>query len=235
MSLTYNKRMEEKALDKKYTDFINNLVTQVKKIIPQDINQLQSDYLKNNLERSSLLLAQSMQEEKAFSKLDFKTKCTYLQIMAEWSFHKEIDLFRSGIPAKHWKPIMQKIWATMWDVMFACVNNNATEEVLLDVVEKYVNKTYLNSIEELKKSNIINEETLERAKEQSNIKIMAQELQVYKKIANIIKRALFILFLGITIGLAVSFIVFKFKMIGIIIVLTAAIALNVYVLINNKK
>ena len=227
--------MDEKALDKKYNDFIKKMLSHVQELIPRDINRLQSDYLKNNLEKSSMLLAQSMQEEKTFSKIDFKTQCMYIQIMAEWSFHKEIDLFRSGIPAKHWKAIMQKIWATMWDVMFACINNNATEEVLLDVIEKYVDKAYISSIEELKKSNVISEETVERAKEQSNIKIMAKELQIYKNIASWIKRGLFILFLGVSIGLAVSFIVFKFKMIGIIVVLTAAIGLNVYVLTNNKK
>ncbi len=227
--------MEEKALDKKYTDFIKGMISHVEELIPKDINRLQAGYLKNNIEKASIVLAQSMQNEKAFSKLDFKTQCTYLQIMTEWSFHKEIDLFRSGIPAKYWKPIMQKILATMWDVMYACVNNDATEEVLLDVIEKYVTKTYISSIEDLKKSNIINAETEERAKEQSNIKIMAQELLVYQNIIKWVKRGLFILFLGVTIGLAVSFIVFKFQTIGVIFVLTALTASNVFVLTHNKK
>ena len=227
--------MDEQALDKKYTDFIENLLSHVQELIPKDINKLQANYLKNNIEKSSRVLAQSMQNEPTFAKLNFKMQCTYLQIMAEWSFHKEIDLFRSGIPAKHWKPIMQKIWTTMWDVMHACVNNNATEEVLLDVIEKYVTKTYINSIEELKKSNIINKETEERAKEQSNIKVMAQQFIIYQKIIEWTKRGLFLLFLGVTIGLAVSFIVFKFKTIGVIAVLTILTASNILVLTHNKK
>ncbi len=228
-------KMDEKALDKKYTDFIEEIVSQVQELIPRDINKLQSDYLKNNIEKSSKTLAQSMQNDKSFSKLDFQTKCTYLQIMAEWSFHKEIDLFRSGIPAKYWKQIMQKIWTTMWDVICACVKNDATEVVLLDVIEKYVSKTYVESIEELKKQNAITEETEEKAKEQSNIKIMAKQLHFYQNFVKWLKRGLFLLFLGVTIGLAVSFIVFKFKMLGIIIVLSAAIILNVIILMGNNK
>lgn len=53
-------------------------------------------------------LASSMEDDEEFSQLDFDSQCFYIQVMAEWSFHKEIDLFRSGIPAKYWKIVMQK-------------------------------------------------------------------------------------------------------------------------------
>ena len=103
--------------------------------------------------------------------------------MAEWSFHKEIDLFRSGIPAKYWKIVMQKIWFTMWEVMYACVKNDAPNEVILSLVERFVNRTYRDSVEELKESNLIDEETEEKAKEQSNIEKMANEIREERKIS----------------------------------------------------
>ncbi|MBR1425112.1 hypothetical protein IJ579_06075 [bacterium] len=225
--------MEEKTLDKKYEDFIDGLLTQVNDLVPKDINKLQSSYLINNMRKSARVLALSMQEEKVFSKLDFLTHCTYIQVMLEWSFHKEIDLFRSGIPAKHWKPIMQKIWATMWDVMFACVENQATDDVLLNVIEKYVTKTYENAIDELKAKNEITPETGEKAKEQSNIKIMAQELKIAVSAYKWIKKLIIMLAIGISTGLAVAFIVFKLQLLGIVIVLSLAIAINV-LMITNK-
>ena len=63
--------MEEKALNKKYTQFIKNLTEQVSGVLPSDINKLQEDYLISNIRHSATLLAKSMQEDDVFKKLDF--------------------------------------------------------------------------------------------------------------------------------------------------------------------
>ena len=36
---------------------------------------------------------------------------------------------------------MQKIWYTTWEVMYACVKNNAPESVVLSLVERFVNRS----------------------------------------------------------------------------------------------
>ena len=105
--------MDEKEIDKKYTEYIESLIEQMTPMLPEDVNALQKDYLISNIRKSATLLASSMEDDEEFSQLDFDAQCFYIQVMAEWSFHKEIDLFRSGIPAKYWKIVMQKIWFTM--------------------------------------------------------------------------------------------------------------------------
>ncbi len=45
---------------------------------------------------------------------------------------------------------MQKIWYAMWEVMFACVKNDAPEAVVLSLVEQNVNTT-TDAVEELKR------------------------------------------------------------------------------------
>ena len=167
--------MEEIAVDKKYLEYIDNFIKQITPLLPKDVNKLQQEYLVNNIKYSTVLLASSMQTDTVFKSLNFEKQCLYIRIMGEWSFHKEIDLFRSGIPARHWRNIMQKIWYTVWEVMYACIQNSASDEVLLSIIERYVNKTYNYAIEDLKQSHIIDESTVEQAKEQSNIEIMAQE------------------------------------------------------------
>lgn len=220
--------MDEKEIDKKYIDFIENLIGQIQPLLPKDVNKLQEDYLVSNIRKSAILMASGIQDDEEFSRIDFEQQCFYIQIMAEWSFHKEIDLFRSGIPAKYWKVVMQKIWYAMWEVMYACVKNEAPETVVLSLVERFVNRTYRDAVEELKENEIIDEKTEEKAKEQSNIKIMAQEVQEVRAINQKVKNIVRYLGLGIIISILVSFLILKFKIYGVIVILTLLVYYNVF-------
>ena len=220
--------MDEKEIDKKYIDFIENLIGQIQPLLPKDVNKLQEDYLVSNIRKSAMLMASGIQDDEEFSRIDFEQQCFYIQIMAEWSFHKEIDLFRSGIPAKYWKVVMQKIWYAMWEVMYACVKNEAPETVVLSLVERFVNRTYRDAVEELKENEIIDEKTEENAKEQSNIKIMAQEVQEVRAINQKVKNIVRYLVLGIIISIVVSFLILKFKIYGLIVILTLLVYYNVF-------
>ena len=53
-------------------------------------------------------MASSMDKAEEFKKLEFENQCFYIQVIAEWSFHKEIDLFRSGIPQNTGKLLCRK-------------------------------------------------------------------------------------------------------------------------------
>ena len=215
---------EAEAIDKKYTDFIESLIEQVSPLLPEDVNELQKSYLIKNMRKSATLLAGSMQEDEEFKRLDFEAHCFYIQVIAEWSFHKEIDLFRSGIPAKYWKVVMQKIWFATWEVMYACVKNDAPESVVLSLVERFVNRTYNDAVDELRQNQLIDEDVEEKAKEQSNITVMAKamatKIKTERKINRKIKLFITRFLLAIVLGAIVSFVIIKFKIIGIAIILT---------------
>ena len=226
--------MEDKAIDKKYSDFIEDLINQVCPLLPEDVNELQKNYLIKNIRKSATLMATSMQDDDAFSNLDFDEQCFYIQVIAEWFFHKEIDLFRSGIPAKYWKVVMQKIWFTMWEVMYACVKNDASHEVTLPLVERFVNRTYREAVEELKESQIIDGETEEKAKEQSNIDKMARELQKTRKISAGIKNIIYYSILFLCISAIVSIIILKFQTYGVIAILILLVIYHILPIRNNR-
>ena len=44
--------MEEIAIDKKYSDFIEDLLEQVTPLLPKDVNELQKSYLLTNIRKS---------------------------------------------------------------------------------------------------------------------------------------------------------------------------------------
>ena len=218
--------MDTAELDKKYVDFIDDLVSQISPLLPKDVNKLQEGYLADNIKYCACQLAKSLQNEEVFQKLDFQTQCKYIQIMAEWSFHKEIDLFRSGISPKYWKIVMQKIWYTIWEVMFACVQNDAPDPVVLDLVERYVGRTYLDAIEELKNSNLIDQETEKNAKVQSNIQIMAEEYKSKKNLKKL-KTVINYILLFLVICIVVSCLILRFKTYGIIAVMCFLVVYNI--------
>jgi ABC-type glycerol-3-phosphate transport system permease component len=216
--------MDDKAVDKKYTDFIEDLISQVTPLLPEDVNELQKNYLIQNMRKSANLMASSMVDNEEYQKLDFDGQCFYIQIIAEWSFHKEIDLFRSGISPKYWKCVMNKIWYVMWEVMYACVKNDAPEATVLSLVEKFVNRAYFDAIEELKESSYIDDKVEEKAKEQSNIRKMALEYKIGKSIVNRIKNIILRIFIAIIIAGIVSFAIIKFKVLGLVVILTFLLA-----------
>ena len=219
--------MEEVAVDKKYLDYIDNFIEQITPLLPKDVNKLQQSYLVSNIKYSTILLASSMETDPIFKSLVFERQCLFIRIMGEWSFHKEIDLFRSGIPAKHWRNVMQKIWYTVWEVMYACIQNSAPDDVLLSIIERYVNRTYNYAIEDLKQSNIIDEAIEEKAKEQSNIEIMAQEYRAkIQKRKN--KKIIYYALLFVLISVLVSVSVIYFKIYGVIGILVAMIIYNIF-------
>ena len=223
--------MEEVVIDKKYSDFIEEMIEQVSSVLPEDINTLQASYLKNNMKKSMTLMASSINDNEVFKVLDFKEQCFYIQIIAEWSFHKEIDLFRSGISPKYWKVVMNKIWYVMWEVMYACVKNDAPHSTTLSLVERFVNRTYNEAIEELKEQEIIDDVVEIKAKEQSNIDKMAREIKLAERIRSGISFKRFLL--AIIVGCAITFIILKLKVAGLIGILT--FILVYYFLPNNKN
>ena len=224
--------MEEKQLKKKYTDYIENLIEQVVPALPSDVNELQKDYLIKNMRLASVKMAQSIEDNEEFNHLDFDSQCFYIQIIAEWSFHKEIDLFRSGIPPKYWKVVMQKIWYAMWEVMFACVKNDAPEPIVLSLVERFVNRTYYEAVEDLKESNLIDSVTEIQAKEQSNIRVMAEEYRMEARMKSYVRTIIKRILLAVIISVVVSLLIIKFKTVGLVTIITLVI---VYILIPTRR
>jgi len=224
--------MEEKKLNKKYSDYIENLIGQMTPVLPSDVNELQKGYLIKNIRLASTKMAESIEDNEEFNSMDFDSQCFYIQIIAEWSFHKEIDLFRSGIPPKYWKVVMQKIWYAMWEVMYACVKNDAPAPVVLSLVERFVNRTYYEAVEELKYNNVIDDLTEIQAKEQSNIQVMAEEYRTEQLIKNKIKIILQRTILALIISVVVSLLILKFKTIGLVVIITLLV---VYILIPVRR
>ncbi len=155
-----------------YKEFAQNLAQQALELIPPDFNDTQKNYIANTLLNFSTIAGQALYDEGQFN-VDQAIMIT--QIIAEWSFHKSVDLVRSGIPQQYWDPIMQKIAFTIFEIAKNAFHQNLPQDQCLQVIEHHVKKTWLDCIAELKDKNLIDQGLMEQASMQSNIDAMAQQ------------------------------------------------------------
>lgn len=159
-----------------YNAFAQNLAGQAAELVPQDFNNDQKAYVTNTLLNFSVLAGEALYND---TELGFNADQAAMitQIIAEWAFHKSVDLIRSGIPQQFWDPIMQKIAFTIFEIAKQTFKQGLPQDQILQLIEHHVKKTYLESIKELKDKGFIDEGLMDKASHQSNIDNMMQQMQ----------------------------------------------------------
>ena len=165
-----------------YKGFAQNLTQQALELVPAEFNNAQKQYVANTLLNFSTVAGEALYND---TELNFNadTAVMITQIIAEWSFHKSVDLIRSGIPQQYWDPIMQKIAFTIFEVAKQAFRQNLPQDQILQLIEHHVRKTYIEAIAELKEKNLITEELQERASKMSNIDDMMQQAAAQEQAA----------------------------------------------------
>ena len=159
-----------------YKEFAASMSAQAKELVPAELQDFQKEYIVKTLGNFTLLAGEALYNDESLD-LTADQAIFITQIIAEWSYHKSIDLINSGILPQYWDSIMQKIAFTIFEVAKQAVIRKIPQDQLLQAVEHHVIKVYKQSIEELEKKGVINEEVKERAQSQSNIDAMAQQAQ----------------------------------------------------------
>ena len=164
------------ARDFDYENFAQNLAAQAQDLVPAEFSPDEKQYVINTLGNFSLMAGKALAEDKNLP-FDAETSTYITQIIAEWSFHKSVDVIRSGIPRQNWDGVMQKIAYTIFEVAKQAFIQKLPNEQIIEIIEHHVNKTYVDAITELKDKGVIDEELMQFAASQSNMNKMAQEMQ----------------------------------------------------------
>ena len=159
-----------------YKGFAANMAEQAKELVPKELQDREKEYIVKTLGNFTLLAGEALYNDTQLN-LTVDQAVFITQVIAEWSFHKSIDLVHSGILPQYWDSIMQKIAFTIFEVAKQAVIRKIPQDQLLQAVEHHVVKVYNSSIEENKKKGIIDEEVKNRAESQSNIDAMAKAAQ----------------------------------------------------------
>lgn len=122
-----------------YETFAQNLAAQAKDLVPQDFTDAQKQYVINTLGNFSLLSGKALAED---PNLNFNEDqaITITQIIAEWSFHKSVDIIRSGIPQQYWDGVMQKIAYTIFEIAKQTFSQGLPNDKILELIEHHVKR-----------------------------------------------------------------------------------------------
>lgn len=166
-----------------YKGFAQNMAEQAVQLVPADLKDFEKEYIVKTLGNFTMLAGEALYNDASLN-LNAEAAIFITQIIAEWSFHKSIDLVHSGILPQYWDGIMQKIAFTIFEVAKQGYIKKIPQDQLLQAVEHHVVKVYNQSIEELEQKGVIDEETKTRAENQSNIDQMVQQAQAEQEKQN---------------------------------------------------
>ena len=159
-----------------YKEFATSMAEQAKELVPKDLQDREKEYIVKTLGNFTLLAGEALYNDEQLN-LTAEQAVFVTQVIAEWSYHKSIDLIHSGILPQYWDSIMQKIAFTIFEVAKQAIIRKIPQDQLLQAVEHHVVRVYNSAIEELQKKGIIDEATKSRAESQSNIDAMAKQAQ----------------------------------------------------------
>ena len=159
-----------------YKEFTQMMSSQAGELVPKNFNEMQKNYVVKTLTNFTLLAGEAIANDESLN-FNADQAVFVTQIIAEWSFHKSIDLVHSGIMPEHWDGVMQKIAFTIFEIAKQAIQKEIPQDKTLQLIEHHVDKTYKEAIEDLEKRGIISSEISQKAASQSNIDDMAKQVQ----------------------------------------------------------
>lgn len=162
-----------------YETFANELSAQANELVPAEFQDFQKQYVINTIKNFATLSGEAIYND---DKANFTAEQGMLitQIIAEWSFHKSVDVIKAGILPDYWDGIMQKIAFTIFEIAKQTISKGLSQDEVLQIVEHHVKKSYVDVLTELKDRKVIDQAVFDRAAHQSNIDEMMQQIQEEK-------------------------------------------------------
>ena len=166
--------------------FAENMSKQAQEMLPDDISQNAQLYTINTIKNFVTMAGEALVTDSSIE-LSADKQLTICQIIAEWMFHKTIDLAHSEIPQNYWDRILQQVAFTIFEVTKNGYKKDLSQEKILDNVEKEVNKSFKEALNILKEENLIDEQLYQKALSESNIDKMSQKNNTPKKTNKVTK------------------------------------------------
>ena len=158
-----------------YKAFSESMVEQARTLIPSDIDDDSAEYIVSTMGNFTYLAGEALYNDEDRLEFNAEQATFVVQIIAEWTFHKTVDLARSDIPKEYWDSIMQKIAFTAYEISKQTMLKNIPLEELLSIIENNIKKCWVECLDNLADKNIIDKTTAESSKSLSNIDKMAKE------------------------------------------------------------
>ena len=94
-----------------YKGFANQLRFQVRGIIPEEYSD-RGIYIRDLVYKYSILAGERVSLEDC---KDNELRSIFVQVIAEWVFHKTVDLIASGVPEDLHETVLNKLYSDLYD------------------------------------------------------------------------------------------------------------------------
>ena len=175
------KEAQKSAFD--IDDFVSSMTSQAKDLVPSDVSQETSDYIISKMDSFLRMAYEAISNDNELNPTN-DDYILLLQILAEWIFHKSVDISRSKIPTELWDNIMQRIAFCIFEIVKQSWKREISKDVIVDAVARHVDKCYKEGLQQLLDNKKITKEIFEAAIAESNIDKMADEIEKESNIKN---------------------------------------------------
>ena len=161
-----------------YKGFANQLRFQVRGMIPEEYSD-RGIYIRDLVYKYSILAGERVSLEDC---KDNELRSIFVQVIAEWVFHKTVDLIASGVPEDLHETVLNNLYSDLYD--FGLKNLKQTgklekfgpqRERHLIKIEKLVDKSFKKSLKDLLDKNLIDKDIYTAAIKHSNMEDYQQE------------------------------------------------------------
>ncbi len=155
-------------------EFAKNLAQQAITYVPDDISEEHKKYITKKVYEFCFITGDHLikQYKEQFSDED---AVVVIQFIGEWTFHKAVDLIKSGLRHEYWDTILQQVAFAALKAALEGHSQNMDQTKAAARIETQVMEAYKQCINQLVKSKAIKEEDLEQILSHSNVDKMAQE------------------------------------------------------------
>ena len=165
-------KMSEEIFD--YQSFAQSLSNQAENLIPNDITEENRNYIREKIKANAIYAGKACTDNIEINYSD-EQYIFIMQVVAEWTFHKTVDLIRGGISQEYRDFILSNITNTIIEIIKESIKQETEQQELLNLVEEHVNKMYKNCLKDLYSNKEITITTHNNAIDQSNIHDMEEK------------------------------------------------------------
>ena len=141
-----------------YKDFANELRFQVRGVVPENLKD-DEKYIRDVVYEMSVICGEALCKEELIN----EQNCKYItQIIAEWTFHKTVDMLSAQIPKEYHNSILHKLNNGIYEYLTSVYNEFPSQDIIKQL-EISVNKNFNSSLKNLLDKKIIDKTSYEKA------------------------------------------------------------------------
>lgn len=157
-------------------EFSKNLARQAMEFVPKEFPEEQKNYIAKKVYEFSVITGEHLLKQYK-EQLDDNQAKTIVQYIAEWTFHKSIDIIKAGIPHEHWDTLLQQVAFAALKAALHSFMQKFEDAKTAAFIEYNVKTAYEENIKQLVNANVIEEKKVDEILSLSNVDQMAGEIK----------------------------------------------------------